>query len=282
MKKFIISIIILVIFAVAVFMFGWLEFFVPVDKVGVMISKTGGVNETIITHGNFTWSWERLIPTNSKIRLFSSVPETYTRKIEGSLPSSDIYKNMLEGSPDFSYSFTVDITMNIKEDQLPAFVKRTGGENQEDLDKYLNSEADAISRKVIQHILEESMDDIDYVILASISDSELVSKIQEERDFSDIDFTSIQVNNITLPDITMYNLAKTTYATYQESIEVSLENSFELEGFDAALDYLELERLSKLGRVLADYPQLIDFMAVSNGNLDVVIPSTPSVNDISQ
>ncbi len=282
MKKLIISIVLLIIFGVGVFILGWLEFFVPLDSFGVMVSKTGGVRAEIIQPGNVTWSWERIIPTNSKIHIFSSKSQTFTKTISGSLPSAEIYKNMLEGNPNFAYSFSVDIVANINPSSLPTFVKSTGAESQEDLDEYLSKQADSIARSTIEYVLEESMNDVDFVIAASLSDSELVEGIQASTRYSDLIITSIQLNDVTLPDITMYNHAKNSYAAYQDAVEVSLEGTFELQGFDAAQDYLELERLSRLGRVLSEYPQLIDFMAVSKGETNFEIPEIPQVSELSQ
>ncbi len=282
MKKFIISVIILLVFASAIFVLGWLEIFVPVDKVGILVSKTSGVSHEIIKPGNFTWSWERIIPTNSKIRIFSAVPQTITKDIRGSLPSAELYKNMIDGNPDFSYNFSVKIIMSIKESELPAFVEKTGAEDEDILTEYLSSQADSIARATVQYILEESVLNSSFVVEASLTDTELIDGINAANRYDDLSIISIQINNVSMPDITMYNLAKNSYEAYQIAVETALESSFELEGFDAAQDYLELERLSRLGQVLADYPQLIDFMAVSNGEMNFEVPSTPQVSDISQ
>ncbi len=282
MKKFSISVIILLVFAAAIFVLGWLEIFVPVDKVGILVSKTSGVSQEIIKPGNFTWSWERIIPTNSQIRIFTAVPQTITKDIRGSLPSAELYKNMIDGSPDFSYNFSVKIVMSIKESELPAFVEKTGAKDEDNLTEYLNSQADSIARATVQYILEESVLNSSFVVEASLTDTELIDGIDAANRYDDISITSIQINNVSMPDITMYNLAKNSYEAYQIAVETALESSFELEGFDAAQDYLELERLSRLGQVLADYPQLIDFMAVSNGEMDFNVPNTPQVSDISQ
>ncbi len=264
MKKFIISIIILLIFSGAGFILGWLEFFVPVDKYGVLITKTGGVHSEVIKAGNFTWSWERLLPTNSTLRVFSATPTLYSKNIQGSLPSADIYKNMLEGAPNFSYSFSVDILMNIKPEELPMYIYKTGTEDQATLDTSLDRYAELIAREVIQYVIENSVENNDFVIDASLSQTKLIEGIDANNKFSNLDIISITINNITLPDITMYNFAKNSYAVYQEAIQATLDHAVEFQGAQAAQDYLELERLAKLGRVLEEYPSLIEYKAVSN------------------
>ncbi|MFI3258227.1 MAG: hypothetical protein R3Y36_08025 [Spirochaetales bacterium] len=280
MKKFIVSLIILLIFAGAVFVLGWLEIFVPLDNYGVLISKTSGVSPDVIQAGNFTWRWERLIPTNSQIRTFDAYPQTFSKTIQGTLPSSEIYKNMLEGNPDFSYSFSIDIVMNIIPDRLPNFVNETGAKDDAKLQEYLNNQADSIARSAIQYILENSANDIDFVIEASLSNTELIDGIHASSRYADLDIASIHINNAKLPDLTMYDYAKTTYEIYQETIRQTLRESAELQGTQAAEDYLELERFSRLGRILADYPSLIDFMAVTSGSISFDLPDNPQINDV--
>ncbi len=276
MKKFIISLIILVLVFSFVFLWGWTEFFVPVDKYGVMVSKTSGIKNEVIRSGNFSWSWERLIPTNTKLYVFSANPQTHSKNIAGTLPSAQIYSNMLEGNPDFSYNFSVDIILNILPDELPSFVDSTGANNQEDLDAYLKIQAETIAHSTIQYILEQSISDIDYVIEASYSNTQLIDAIHAQENFPNLSISTIKVNNIALPDISMYNLAKNTFMAYQEAIQVTLTESAEIQSTQATEHYLELERLTQIGKVIAEYPQLIDYLAVTNGNYSVAIPTNNS------
>lgn len=279
MKKFILSLIILVIFAGTVFVIGWLEFFIPVGEYGVLISKTGGIDENVIQAGDFNWSWERLIPTNSQIHTFTVPPQTFSSTMSGTLPSAEIYENMLEGDPDFSYRFSIDITMNIKPESLPDFVQRTGGADQASLDEYLNTQAENIARSAVQFVLENSMDNVDYIIEVSLSETEIIDGIKASERYPDLHIAAIHINDVKLPDLVMYTHAKNTYTVYQEAVQATLENSAELQGFQAAEDYLELERLSRLGRILADYPLLIEFMAISGGDMDFELPKIPEISD---
>ncbi len=276
MKKIILSIIILLVFGSAAFIWGWLEFFVPVDSVGVMVSKTGGVKPEIIQAGNFTWSWERLIPTNTKISVFSLEPKTYTTTIQGSLPSAEIYSAMLEGNPNFDYNFSVSIQLNARTETLAMDVYKMSIENQEELDSYLEEKAQNIARSTMNTILDESMNDTDYVVTASYSDAELIRDAQDK--YPNLSITSIHINNVTLPDLTMYTYAKNIYATYQEAAQEAINEAFELQGYDAAQDYLEFERLAKLGELLKEYPHLIEYEAIQNGNFNFMNRDSDSGN----
>ena len=70
MKKFFLSLFIIILFAGAVFFIGWGQFAVPAGSYGVMVSKTSGISEKTIVPGEFCWFWERLLPTNVSMRTF--------------------------------------------------------------------------------------------------------------------------------------------------------------------------------------------------------------------
>jgi hypothetical protein len=58
-------------------------------------------------------------------------------------------------------------------------------------------------------------------------------------------------------------LAKEAYFHYQEAVRKSLIDIAETEASKSAEDFLQIERFAKWGKVLQDYPILIDFIAVS-------------------
>lgn len=283
MKKFIISLIILLIFGASVFFIGWVQIYVPVDSQAVLISKTGGVNDEVIKAGDFTWRWERLLPTNTELRHFSLYPRNYTKTITGTLPSADVYKYMIEGEPSFAYNFSVEMTINVKHEKLPELVRTIGLKDQAELETYISSQADTVARSVIQHVIEESINDVDYVVQTSLSDTELINAINAPSRFPYLDISSIKVNNVSLPDIIMYNHAKESYTVYQDTIQVYIDEAAVLQGAQYAKDYLEIDRLAKLGRVLADYPELVSFMAVTEGNFEYDLPSEiPLISELTE
>ena len=59
-RIFFVCFIILVLFSGALFFIGWTQFRVKADTAGVLVSKTGGVNENVIEGGEFSWHWEFL------------------------------------------------------------------------------------------------------------------------------------------------------------------------------------------------------------------------------
>lgn len=278
-KKSIVSFVLFLLLGAAVFFIGWVEFFVPAGKCGVMISKTGGVYGKVIRSGTFDWRWERLLPTNTHIHIYSTDALKNTHTITGSLPSSDIYSNLLEGKPDFSYRFSVSVALNIKSEALPAYVKGHGAVSQDELNAYILGETEGIARSAVRFVLDKALNDPSFVIEASLSDTELLKGIDAENRFPDFTVSSLHINELRVPDTGLYNAAKSAYNVYQVKLKERLEKSASAQAAQAASDYLELERFSRLGRILSEYPLLIDFLSVSKGkNVTLELPKNPKVS----
>lgn len=95
MKKALASLIILILFGGVVFYLGWVQFDVPIGNYGLMLSKTSGVYPELIQSGTFLWRWERLLPTNTQLRIFSLDPVSQTDTFNSSLPSAQDRKSVV-------------------------------------------------------------------------------------------------------------------------------------------------------------------------------------------
>ena len=261
MKKFLISLLLIIIFAGAVFFIGWGQFAVPAGSYGVMVSKTSGISQKTIVPGEFCWFWERLLPTNTSMRIFSIIPVTRTTTISGELPSADIYSPMLEGSPNFSYKFSVQTELMMKSNYLPNFVRRTDAKENEQLQEYLNQQGDLIAQEVIQYILSKSLDNANNLMLLATDTEELKAGINADSKFKDLEISNITVKTAQMPDTELYNIAKASYAEFQAKVKQSLAELTKNQSTITANDYLQIERFARWGKILQEYPILIDFLA---------------------
>ena len=282
MKKFLISMFILIIFAGAVFFIGWGQFAVPAGSYGVMVSKTSGISQKTIVPGEFCWFWERLLPTNTSMRIFSIIPVTRTTSISGELPSADIYSPMLEGSPNFSYKFSVQTELMMKSNYLPNFVRRTDAKENEQLQEYLNQQGDLIAQEVIQYILSKSLDNANNLMLLATDTEELKAGINAESKFKDLEISNITVKTAQMPDTELYNIAKASYAEFQAKVKQSLAELTKNQSTITANDYLQIERFARWGKILQEYPILIDFLAVSRDDASKAIGALDSLNNRSK
>ncbi len=282
MKKFLISMFILIIFAGAIFFIGWGQFAVPAGSYGVMVSKTSGISQKTIVPGEFCWFWERLLPTNTSMRIFSIIPVTRTTTISGELPSADIYSPMLEGSPNFSYKFSVQTELMMKSNYLPNFVRRTDAKENEQLQEYLNQQGDLIAQEVIQYILSKSLDNANNLMLLATDTEELKTGINAESKFKDLEISNITVKTAQMPDTELYNIAKASYAEFQAKVKQSLAELTKNQSTITANDYLQIERFARWGKILQEYPILIDFLAVSRDDASKAIGALDSLNNRSK
>lgn len=282
MKKFLISMFILIIFAGAVFFIGWGQFAVPAGSYGVMVSKTSGISQKTIVPGEFCWFWERLLPTNTSMRIFSIIPVTRTTTISGELPSADIYSPMLEGSPNFSYKFSVQTELMMKNNYLPNFVRRTDAKENEQLQEYLNQQGDLIAQEVIQYILSKSLDNANNLMLLATDTEELKAGINADSKFKDLEISNITVKTAQMPDTELYNIAKASYAEFQAKVKQSLAELTKNQSTITANDYLQIERFARWGKILQEYPILIDFLAVSRDDASKAIGALDSLNNRSK
>ena len=263
MKKFFLSLFIIILFAGAVFFIGWGQFAVPAGSYGVMVSKTSGISEKTIVPGEFCWFWERLLPTNVSMRTFSMIPVTKETTISGELPSADIYSPMLEGSPNFSYKFTVQTELMMKSDFLPNFVRKTDAKDDLQLKEYLEQQGELIAEEVVQYLLSKSINDANNLVLLATDTEELKTGIKANSKFKDIEISQIVVKTAKMPDAELYNIAKASYAEFQEKVKTALAELTKNQSTITAQDYLQIERFARWGRILQEYPILIDFLAVS-------------------
>jgi len=266
MKKVFAILFILVLAGGALFFAGWVQFSVPAGKYGVLISKTGGVDPTPVTPSRFRWQWERLIPTNAQIVVFDLAPLSRTVSVSGTLPSGDIYRSMLEGSPDFSWKFDIALTVRVKPTTLPSLVSKFDVRDQEAIKKLtdarLTEAATATGNALVADFARNPAKIIGSDATASAL-SERVSESFASSAASDLELLSATVSNVHFPDFALYDLAAKTYAAYEERRTTLMTEAAEVQARSSVADYLEMERFSRLGEVLTKYPILIDYLAVT-------------------
>lgn len=267
-KKGLVSFILILLLAAAVFAIGWIQLYVPVEHYGVLVSKTNGVDPNVIQQGELTWKWQRLLPTNTVIHVFEAAGEKNVVTVSDTLPSADIYSSLIEGRPDFSYSFTFEIEASVKPENLPALVKDAGVKSDEDLNEVLRKASTDAAEKAVKIILDGMAETSDELVSFLNDETLLLPKVNEAVSNGNADIIGIRIIYSKLPDIQLYNIAKNIYTTYLENISDVLVETTESQLELASNDFLLIERFGKLGKVLTDYPILIDYLAVTRDDPD--------------
>ncbi len=271
MKKLLVAFFIILAFAGAAFYFGWTSFAVPVGAYGVLATKTGGVDPEVAENGRFSWNWERLLPTNSRLSIFSLAPRTIPVSSGGTLPSGDLYASVVEGKPDFSWKITGSVSVTIDPSRLPALVRDSGIADQAALDAWTDGRIAALVDSSVRNALSLAVAGemsgngglVDPAAFAS-----RVAKEARESSMGDFASVDVRIDSLSFPDTDLYRLAKRTYSAYLEEKSRQFATAAAEQAGNAAADRYTLDTFEKWGELLTKYPVLIDFLAISKGNAE--------------
>jgi hypothetical protein len=273
MKKFGISLIILIILGGVAFYFGWVKAAVPAGEYGVIISKTHGVDGEVIQDGKFRWLWYKLIPTNVKILTFKLSAIEEKLSVSGNLPSSETYAAFSGVPMDFSYELSGAFSFLLKPEMLPALTEKNILSDEASLQTYTNSLAEKISAYVVQQLQLYSTDSS---FIESIQGNTLPADFIDDvaSQFPEISDFSCTINSVKFPDADLYQSAKNLYQNYlarQGELLMEQAATAAAEKNTARRRYDEMKRY---GELLTEYPVLIQYMAIENG-LDEAVKLLP-------
>lgn len=259
LRSFFVSLFLLLIAGGVAFYFGYSPLKVAQDECGVLVSKTNGVCPTPIEAGQFRWDWQLLIPTNAEIRTFSLKPYTISKTKTGMLPSADVYSKQLKELPDFSYSFTFDIEVQINPSQCVELVKKSKIASDSDLNKKIESQIDSIIEKAIILIWDEYSKENNPIINLDSIQQKIISKYSN----SDLTITEFNIKTNKICDIKLYEQAKKMYSDYISTIENKLMTLADSQAKEISEYAKNLNKLEKFAKVLKENPELSDFLKSS-------------------
>ena len=203
MKKFLACLFILAVFTGAVFYVGWTQFRVKPDTIGIVVSKTSGVDDKPVLNGEFAWHWQFLLPTNATIKIFHIKPVDVQKTITGCLPSGEAYASIYNAQGLFDYSFTFDIQLTVSPEAVVELIQLNKITDDSDLTAYLEGAALTMAQHAAAYILNRAENNSAFRIEA-IRREELLRGIQIYKDFPEIDVSVFAIQSSKLPDWNMY------------------------------------------------------------------------------
>lgn len=269
MKK-IALIIILLLSVITIFFIGWIQFSVPSGKYGVFSSKTNGIFPITVSSTAFCWKWERLIPTNSTLLIFELNPKTYKKAITGSLPSANIYSQMLEGNPIFNWHIDVKLVTRINPDILPQLVQQFGFKDQVSIDEWSEDTITTLINTALHDVLNDLLRQTEENSIIMVSTPGKLTDLLNQRisgtEQQYLEIIEFNADFIEVPDFSLYSMAAKTYTEYQQRKSILLAEAASTQAKESITEYLQIERFERWGEVLTKYPILIDFLAVSRND----------------
>lgn len=214
--------IVLLICGAVIFVIGWTQFKIDVGQVGVMVSKTGGVNSELIENGKFSWHWEFLLPTNVTLMKFTSGARSLQKTVSGSLPASQLFIDAIPKNSDapwaagdpFSYQISFDMSATVENSAIFDLVREKTISNDDDLQKYvedaLSNYADTLASSILKKAYKAEKDD-GIVFAGDISIDNLLNADDFAQKYPYITLTKCTIKDPKLPSFTLYLAARKKY-----------------------------------------------------------------------
>lgn len=265
MKKFFVSVIILAVFGGFIFFFGWIQFYVPNGSVGVMTSKTGGVDPVPVQPGQFRWAWERLLPTNCEILVFTAKPWEGSLSKSGELPSAEFYSRFLNGTPDFSWKISAKVSVKPRAEELHVLVDKYAVKSDAEMEPFIASETERAFTAAAEKLLAECA--------AAAAAGNAGKKLTPDSSFladylgreiaPELEVLSVSVTDFSIPDFNLYAEGAAAYSSYSAKHREMAEAVALRSAEEDLNDKEQMRRFAQWGSFLEKFPSLVDFLAVA-------------------
>ena len=262
-KRFLANVVVLLIFAAVVFFAGWVQFAVKPGSCVLMESKTGGLYDKPIVAGNFTWRWERLLPTNVTLTRFTLAPQRQSVCASGQLAGGELYASLLPSDSAhkdsaFSYSVAADVVLVFSAEAVHSLYSQGKIASDEDLKACGAATASLFATLLAEHLVETGR----AVQNGALSQQEIRAIVQKRADeFEGVSLLSAEVTSSSVPDVALYERLKADYASFLERPASQVASQAGSESQDSAIG-----RLERLGEVLSKYPQLEELFKTPEGS----------------
>jgi regulator of protease activity HflC (stomatin/prohibitin superfamily) len=262
MKKTIVILIILAILGGVVFGFGYVPLRVEPGTEVLIFSKTSGWDSAPLPAGTFAWRWQLLIPRNVSIYSFSSEPRRVSVSTRTALPSADLYREYLEGTPLLEERINLRLRYRISDEGLRSIAPSGLGE--EGLTPWYEDFDDQLTRtttETVSETLQSLLSDGDPGSLSQ----ELLEAIEREiaEKHPDVVLESVILEDIAVPDLVLYQLGRETYLEIQEVRRRTLEEATVQSTAARAQQSERLETLARYGEILDKHPVLLEYLEIA-------------------
>ena len=261
--KALLTAILLIAVAAYVFVAGWTQIVLPPSTSAVLFTKTSGYHSEVLRAGEFSWSWERVIPYNATLFLFDLQPQTFTIQSSGVLPSGADLAAVLPSATDFSFDITIVLTLAVRPEALPALLE-TQGLTPADLPDWTARYAETIgaaAREMLQRQPATALLDL------TALEAEIAEAL--EMRFPTIELAALRITNVRLPDLELYQHARAIYLGLLDAQDEARRAAVTALAAqrEAALTHQQaqfeiLDVLRAYGELLEQHPVLLDFLAL--------------------
>lgn|GEM_PF-4579364 len=253
LTKKLITLFFLLLIAVALWVYGWVELRIPNGSTAILVSKTSGIDTNLFSSSGHSWRWQLLIPRNATLYIMNPRPYTKTINITLSLPSAKLYARYAEGSPPFTIKLTAKISHSLP--LTPSYFIQSKTVPTETQLKTLH---EAFMTK-ISNIFKKIM--LQPQIKNSLTLLSLVKAQIQTENLSAPSQYSIEIISLDIPDYDVYKAAKNAYFDIQRSIVAALKETKTDEALLKKRRDDKLEMIKEYAQLLEDHPVLLEYLS---------------------
>jgi hypothetical protein len=262
MKKFFITLLVLVIIAGAVLFFGWAQLGIPPDACGIIRSKTHGLYPHLVQAGEFQWIWYKLIPTNTETTVLRLNPVSHNFTEENTLPSGKIYSTFAGLESDFSWKINAVVSFSISPDAIIPLISANTISSQEELTRYENDIAEQIEGFIVRCIeQEDNFEQVETLLKEGENpwfETEILHQFPVLHNFS------LKVKSAKFPDFALYRQAKSLFENYMALQKEYATGDIREKARNRIDSMLRFDELELYGSLLTKYPILLEYLALEN------------------
>lgn len=257
---FLASFIIIVIAAGVGFWFGWVQFELDEGDYGVVYTKTNGYETEVLTNGEFEWRWQGLLPTNLTLNVFQLETRTVDIKRNGMLPSGDLYAAVAGDGVNFNWDIDGKIVYRMNPDSLPAMV--ADGMASSELDIFYSDFESKLNSELVRLIADEIDKDVDVPVGDRLNQFEDDMKTKAAAIDNRIEIVEASILEWTYPDMALYTESRRLYLDFMSKRQAVLTEVGDTAARREDIQGNRLDLLEEYGRVLNEYPVLLDLFAL--------------------
>jgi hypothetical protein len=267
MKKFLVTLVILIILGGVAFFFGWAQLAVPPGAYGVIRSKTHGIDPRLVREGEFRWVWYKLIPTNVDITVYRLNRVEHSFSVRNSLPSGDTYAAFAGITADFSYNISADVSFSIKPDALVSLIAGYNIGSQDDVQVLEKSLAGDMEAFILRRLgsAGESGGELEEILGAGSSPA--LENALKER-FPTVEHIRCLIKTAVFPDFALYRQVRGLYEAYLAQQKDYMAGDLREKAENRIDSRLRFDELERYGELLTRFPILLRYLALENGTLD--------------
>jgi hypothetical protein len=264
----------IIIFSVSIFLIGFIQLRMSVGQQSLVYTKTHGWHREVIRHGEMTWMWQALLPTNLTLIRFHDVPSTSNVHFQMTLPGWEVYNDGLPRSA-FELSFYGLIEYAFLEDHYWTVFERFFRPEDEsteltaeatirsahgNINQQIQAIVSQIAEEVVSRVINQPNASLDSVFEFRQSlIQELTNSLSQ---IPGINILSIGISNVIVPDFELYTQQRTTFLMNRAELSNRLT---ELEIALASANRIDDARFSMLrtyGEILTNFPGLLEYFRI--------------------